>query len=72
MSEWHYKRVRTGEIGRSDERLADAAGVWVDAERVVDGPLIGFGLGGRAHMQRASVGAAEGRGDALLAFQDAP
>ena len=32
--------------------------MWVDAERVVDGPLIGFGLGCRAHMQRASVGGA--------------
>ena len=45
--------------------------MWVDAERVVDGPLIGFGLGCRAHMQRASVGPAEGGGDALLAFEDA-
>ena len=71
MPEWHYKRAQTGEIGRSDERLADAAGVWADAERVVDGPLIGFGLGCRAHMQRASVGPAEGGGDALLAFEDA-
>ena len=46
--------------------------MWVDAERVVDGPLTGFGLGCRAHMQqRASVGTAEGGGDALLAFKDA-
>ena len=72
MPEWHYKRAQTEEIGRSDERLADAAGVWVDAERVVDGPLIGFGLGGRAHVQRAAIGTAEGGGDTLLAFEDAP
>ena len=45
--------------------------MWVDVERVVDGPLIGLGLGGRAHMQRASVGTAEGCDDALLAFEDA-
>ena len=57
--------------GRSDDGLADAAGLRVDAERVVEGPLIGFGLGGRAHVQRAPVGAAEGGGDALLAFEDA-
>ena len=45
--------------------------MWVDAERVVDGPLIGFGLGGRTHVQRASIGTAEGGSDALLAFEDA-
>ena len=57
--------------GRSDGRLADASRLRVDAERVVDGPLFGFGLRGGAHVQGASVGAAEGGGDALLAFEDA-
>ena len=71
MIEWHYKRVPTGEMGRSDDRLADAAGLRVDAERVVDVPLIGFGLRGRAHVQRASVRTSKGGGDALLAFEDA-
>ena len=42
----------------------------VDPERVVEGPLLGFGLRGCTDVQRAPVGAAEGGGDALLAFQD--
>ena len=57
--------------GRSDGRLADASRLRVDAEHVVDGPLFGFGLRGGAHVQGASVGAPEGGGDALLAFEDA-
>ena len=68
---WHYKRVQTEESGWSDDGLADAAGLRVDAEGVVEGPLIRFGLGGRAHVQRAPIGAPEGGGDALLAFEDA-
>ena len=40
----------------------------VDAERVVDGPLFGFGLRSGAYVQRAPVGTPEGGGDALLAF----
>ncbi len=45
-------------------------GVGIDAERVVDSLLGGFGGGGGAHMQRAPVGAPEGGGDALLAGED--
>ena len=62
MLEWHYKRVPTGEMGQSDDRLADAAGMRVDAECVVDVPLIGFGLRGRTHVQRASVRTSKGGG----------
>ena len=43
---------------------------WVDAEGVVDIPQGGFGAGGLAHVQDAPVGAAERRGDALLAVKD--
>ena len=71
MLEWHYKRAQTGKMGRSDGGLADASRLRVDAERVVDGPLSGFGLRGGAHVQGTSVGAPEGGGDALLAFEDA-
>ena len=71
MLEWHYKRAQTGRMGRSDDGLADASRLRVDAERVVDGPLSGFGLGGSTHVQGASVWAPEGGGDALLAFEDA-
>ena len=59
------------EMGRSDDRLADAARLRVDAERVVDGPLFGFGLRGRSYVHGAPVGPPEGGGDALLAFEDA-
>ena len=54
-------------MGRSDGCLADASRLRVDAERVVDGPLFGFGL----VAVRTPVGAPEGGGDALLAFEDA-
>ena len=36
MLKWHYKRAQTGESGRSDDRLADAARLRVDAECGVD------------------------------------
>ena len=63
-------RVNRGR-GRSDDRFSDAARLRVDAERVVDGPLFGFGLRGRAHVQGAPVRPPEGGGDALLAVEDA-
>ena len=57
-------------VGGSDDRLADAAWVRVDAEGVVDGALLGFGLRGGAHVQGAAVGPSEGGGDALLALDE--
>ena len=47
-------RINRG-TGRSDDRRADAARLRVDAERVVDGPLFGFGLRSGAHVQDAPV-----------------
>ena len=64
-------RANSGRAGGSDDGLADASRVRVDAEGVVDGPLIGFRLGSGAHVQRASVGPAKGGGDALLTVEDA-
>ena len=49
-------------VGGSDDGLADAAWVWVDAEGVVDGALLGFGLRGGAHVQGSAVGPSEGGG----------
>ncbi len=59
-----------GGSGRSDEGLADAGGVGVDAEGVVEGALLGFGLCGGAHVEGASVRPAEGGGAALLAVEE--
>ena len=64
-------RANSGRAGGSDDGLADASRVRVDAEGVVEGPLIGFRLGSGAHVQRASVGPAKGGGDALLTVEDA-
>ena len=55
VGEWHYNRVPEG---RLDNGFADPSGCVVDAQGIVDGLLGGFGAGGFAHVQGASVGAA--------------
>ena len=42
---------------RFRRRFGRAAGVGIDAERIVDGLLAGFGDGRGAFVQRAAVGA---------------
>ena len=67
--EWHYNCTLKG---RLDDGFTDPSWSGVDAQGVVDGLLGWFGTGGFAHVQGAPVGAAEGGGDALLAFEDSP
>ena len=67
--EWHYKCAFED---RLHERLAGPSRSGSDAQGVVDRLLGRFGTGRLAHVQGAPVGAAEGGGDALLAFEDAP
>ena len=68
ISEWHYNCVLEG---NSDDGFADSSRCGVDAQGIVDGLLGRFGGGGFSHMQCRAVGASEGGGDALLAFEDA-
>ena len=67
--EWHYNCTLKG---RLDDRFTSPSRSGVDAQGVVDGLLVWFGTGRFAHVQGAPVGAAEGGGDALLAFEDSP
>ena len=66
---WHYKCVLEDWL---HDRLADPSRGGVDSQRVVDRLLGWFGASRLAHVQGAPVGATEGRGDALLSFEDAP
>ena len=66
--EWHYNCVIED---RLHERLADPSRGGVDPQRVVDRLLRRLGAGRLAHVQRAPVGASEGGGHSLLAFEDA-
>ena len=66
---WHYKCVFEDWL---HDRLADPSRGGVDSQRVVDRLLGWFGASRLAHVQGAPVGATEGRGDALLSFEDAP
>jgi len=50
----------------------DAARGGVHAECLLDGALIWLGAGGLADVQGASVLSPEGRGNTLLALEDAP
>ena len=59
-------------VVESDNHLPDACGSGVHAECLIDGALPGLGAVGLADMQGASVLSPEGRGGALLAFEDAP
>ena len=66
---WHYKCVLEDWL---HDGLSGPSRGGVDSQRVVDRLLGWFGAGRLAHVQGAPVGAAEGGGDALLAFEDAP
>ncbi len=68
---WHDTVGPAGSGCGADDGLAEAAWVRVDAERVVEGALRGFGLGGGAPGQGAAGGPAEGGGDTLLAGDEA-
>ena len=50
---WHYKRV----LGELHDGLADASGLGVDRQGVVEGVLGRLGAGGFSHVQGAPVGA---------------
>ena len=52
-------RVNRGK-GRSNGRLANAVRLRVDAERIVDGPALEFGLRGGEYVQGAAVRPPEG------------
>ena len=67
--EWHYNCALKG---RLDDGLAGPSWSGVDAQGFVDGLLGWFGTGRFAHVQSCAVGASEGGGDALLAFEDSP
>ena len=66
---WHYKCVSED---RLHDRLAGPSRSGSDAQGVVDRVLGRFGAGRFAHVQGAPVGTAEGGGDALVSFEDAP
>ena len=66
--EWHYNCVFED---RLHERFADPSRSGVDPQRVVDRLLGRLGASRLAHVQRAPVGAPEGGGHSLLAFEDA-
>ena len=67
--EWHYKCAFED---RLHECLAGSSRSGSDAQGVVDRLLGRFGTGRLAHVQGAPVATAEGGGDALLSFEDAP
>ena len=67
--EWHYKCVFED---RLHECLADPSRSGLDAQGIVDRLLGRLGAGRLAHVHGAPVGTAEGGGNALLAFEDAP
>ena len=67
IGKWHYNCVLKGNL---DDCFAGPSRCGVDAQSIVDGLLGRFGAGGLAHVQCRAVGASEGGGDALLAFQD--
>ena len=64
--DWHYKCAF---VDRLHERLAGPSRSGSDAQGVVERLLGRFGAGRLAHVQGVPVGATEGGGDALLAFQ---
>ena len=64
--EWHYNCTLKG---RLDDGFTGPSRSGIDAQGLVDGLLVWFGTGGFAHVQRCAVGASEGGGDALLAFE---
>ena len=66
----HGAKCRLVDSPALDRGLARSSGPEVDAEGVADLPQGGFGAGGPAHVQRATVGAAERRDDAPLAAED--
>ena len=68
IGEWHYNCVLEDNL---DDCFADPSRCGVDVQSIVDGLLGRFGAGGLAHMQRRTVGASEGGGDAPLSFEDA-
>ncbi len=67
--ECHYKCVPED---RLDDRLADPSRRATDTQGVVDRLLRRFDTRRFAHVHGASVGATEGGGNALLAFESAP
>jgi len=53
----------------SKEQLAHTSWAGIDAERLVDLPAAGLGLGGLAHVQGMSIGTTEGGADPNLAVE---